>query len=496
MIGSDRARKPAPVPVSRDGRLKPASGRTVRVLAAALLVLALAPAIDAAPAYSRLRDVRFWSLGEVTRIAIETDGVVEYRAERVDSPPRIFFDLEQTRRQPGQRGVETIPVNDAFLSRIRVAQTQPGVVRIVLDLLRPAEYSISQLRHPDRLIIELRASSTPGQQPLQQQPQLPGTEPVAIPDPPPQTPPAVAPPVSSAAEPRPKQQEPPVRKQPAQTAPSQASGSKLAQTTKPEAPEAPAAVASKRDSHGQRTLIRALGLKLQRVVVDPGHGGHDTGTISRTGVIEKELVLDLAKRLGTLIEERLGAEVVYTRADDTFVPLEDRTALAMAQHADLFLSIHVNSSRSPRIAGPETFYLNFTTDQSAMDVAARENATAGRTISDYPELVEKIALNEKVNESRELAGIIQRALFAGLMRGRGYRDRGVKKAPFVVLIGAQIPSVLAEVAFLSNPRDESLLKRPDYRQRVAEALFKGVSQYADTLSRYDVARGAAHSSEH
>ncbi len=435
----------------------------------------------------------------MTRIAIETDGLVEYRAERVDSPPRIFFDLVQTRRQPGKRGVETIPVNDVFLSQIRMAQTQPGIVRVVLDLLRPADYSISQLRHPDRLIIELRAHS-PAVQPAAP-PQSPGTEPAkTIPaTPPPPTPPAATPaalPVSSLSESH-QPVEPPAQKQSAKTASSQAAVPKPAQAAPAKAtepPDGPAAVASKRDSHGRRSLIRALGLKLQRVILDPGHGGHDTGTISRTGIAEKELVLDVAKRLGALIEERLGAEVVYTRTDDTFVPLEDRTAVAMAQHADLFLSIHVNSSSSPRIAGPETFYLNFTTDQSAMDVAARENATAGRTISDYPELVEKIALNEKVNESRELAGIIQRALFTGLMRGRGFRDRGVKKAPFVVLIGAQIPSVLAEVAFLSNPRDESLLKRPDHRQRVAEALFKGVSQYADTLSRYNVARRNAPNS--
>ena len=211
--------------------------------------------------------------------------------------------------------------------------------------------------------------------------------------------------------------------------------------------------------------------------------------------MEKDLVLDIAKRLGALIEERLGAEVILTRTEDVFVPLEERTALATAKEADLFLSIHANSSRSARIAGPETFYLNFTTDQAAMDVAARENATSGETIKDYPALVEKIARNEKVSESREFAAVIQKALYSGLMRGRGVKDRGVKKAPFMVLIGTKVPAVLTEIAFLSNPRDERLLKRDDYRARVAEALFKGISEYAETLSRFEVAKQQGKTTE-
>jgi N-acetylmuramoyl-L-alanine amidase len=248
------------------------------------------------------------------------------------------------------------------------------------------------------------------------------------------------------------------------------------------------ATAAQRNSSGERSLIRALGLKLQRVVLDPGHGGHDHGTTGPGGLAEKDLVLDVAKRLGALIEQRLGSEVIYTRGDDTFIPLEARTALAMEKGADLFLSIHANSSRLKNTAGPETFYLNFTTDEDAMDVAARENATSASSIRDYPDLLQKIALNEKVHESREFAAAVQRSLYSGLARSRGLRNRGVKKAPFVVLIGAQIPSVLTEIAFLSNPREEAQLKRPEYRQRIAESLFKGVAQYAESLSHYQMAR--------
>lgn len=442
-------------------------GGAVRAAALAAAMAALVQPATAEPPYCRLKDVRFWSLGDVTRIAIETTSEAEYRAERVESPDRIFFDLPGTRRKEGERGIQTIAVDNGLVKQIRVAETRPAVVRIVLDLARPAEYSVSQLRHPDRLIIEIRAASASAATTASPAAGAPTVE-------------ASKTAVATAKEPK--------AAEPAAAKPMPEAKTAEAAPAKPAEPVPPPALAASRDSHGQRSLIRALGLKLQRVVIDPGHGGHDTGTIGPSGLVEKDLVLDIAKRLGALIAERLGAEVIYTRTEDVFVPLEERTAFAMRQHADLFISVHANASRSARIAGPETFYLNFTTDQSAMDVAARENATSGETIKDYPALVEKIAKNEKVNESRELAGIIQNALYAGLMRGRGLRDRGVKKAPFMVLIGAQIPSVLTEIAFISNPRDERLLKRDDYRKRVAEALFKGVSQYADTLSRYDVAK--------
>ncbi|MGA2435015.1 MAG: N-acetylmuramoyl-L-alanine amidase, partial [Bryobacteraceae bacterium] len=258
---------------------------------------------------------------------------------------------------------------------------------------------------------------------------------------------------------------------------------------KPESkPQPEVALAATLDSLGDRSLIRVLGLKLDRVAIDPGHGGHDTGTIGPTGLLEKDLVLDVAQRLGALITQRLGSEVVYTRTDDTFVPLQERTRIANEKKAGLFLSIHANSSRLPAIAGTEAYYLNFTTSPSALEVAARENSTSETSIYDLQTLVQKIALKEKVQESREFASTIQGALYTGVTRNKSVKNRGVKKAPFVVLIGANMPSVLAEIAFLSNPKEEKLLKRPEYRQRIAESLFKGVSQYANALSHFQVAQ--------
>lgn len=235
---------------------------------------------------------------------------------------------------------------------------------------------------------------------------------------------------------------------------------------------------------GQHSLTRALGLKIGRIVIDPGHGGHDTGTIGPTGLMEKDLCLDVSLRVGKLIQQRLpGAEVVYTREDDTFIPLEHRTEIANDAKADLFLSVHANSSQDHSARGIETYYLNFTGSSDAMEVASRENALSENGVHDLQTLVTKIARNEKIEESRDFAGIIQDSLskrMAGLNHGE--RNRGVRKAPFVVLIGADMPSVLAEISFLSNPTDEQWLKKPENRQRVAEGLYRGIENYLQSTN--------------
>lgn len=241
-------------------------------------------------------------------------------------------------------------------------------------------------------------------------------------------------------------------------------------------------------SSGDRSLIRALGLKIGRIVIDPGHGGHDTGTVGPNGLYEKDVVLDVAKRLGKALETRLGAEVVYTRQDDTFIPLETRTAIANQEQADLFVSIHANSSSDASARGVETYYLNFTSSRDALEVAARENAVSEKSIHELQDLVKKIALKEKIEESREFAGDVQTALHTGLAsKSPAIRDRGVRKAPFIVLIGANMPSILAEISFVSNPTDEHKLENAEYRQRIAESLYRGISKYVNGLSGVKVA---------
>ncbi len=245
---------------------------------------------------------------------------------------------------------------------------------------------------------------------------------------------------------------------------------------------------------GQRSMVRALGLKINRIVVDAGHGGHDSGTLGPDGIEEKDVVLDVALRLGQLLKQRLGADVIYTRDDDTFIPLETRTAIANKAQADLFISVHANSSPDPSARGVETYYLNFTTSADALEVAARENAVSDQSIHQLSDLVKKIALQDKINESREFASDVEQSLYSGLEEGNpGLKDRGVKKAPFVVLIGANMPSILAEISFLTNPSDAQELRDGKYRERIAESLYRGVARYMGSLSGVRIADASPHS---
>jgi N-acetylmuramoyl-L-alanine amidase len=245
---------------------------------------------------------------------------------------------------------------------------------------------------------------------------------------------------------------------------------------------------AKANANGDRSLTRVLGLKLGRVVIDAGHGGKDHGTTGPSGLTEKDVVLDISLKLGALLEERLGSEVYYTRKDDNFIPLEDRGPFANDRKADLFISIHANSSVLRTAAGVETYYLSFTTSKSALDVAARENSSSTKSIHDLGDLLKKIALKDKVEESKEFATRVQNSLFATSSTNNVQaRNRGIKKAPFVVLIGASMPAVLVEIGFLSNATDEALMKRSEHRLKIAEALYKGIANYAGTLSHFDVA---------
>jgi len=481
-----------------------------------------------------VKAVRFWTLGEVTRIAVETDGAFQVRSDRLENPDRLFFDLVGTQPSLGEKNLTVIPVSDHLVRQIRVAETQRNVTRIVLDMEGPAVATTSHLDNPNRLIIELRAPSQavavkPAvETPLEIVPvvvQKEATPKEILAAKPIERREFTPPPPAQAESLRPVQAallEPPrVVARPSNSAMSSNFASKLSPAIStsslaapPPAPIVPAlpsttlssstslpavtavpvsvpeaALPAKRNSAGGRSMIRVLGLKVGRIVLDPGHGGHDTGTIGPEGLREKDLVLDVAKRLGALIEERLGSEVIYTRTDDVFVPLERRTEIANEAKADLFLSIHANSSTLHSVAGVETYYLNFTTSRAALEVAARENAGSQKTVYELQDLLEKIALKDKVEESREFATRIQSALFSASAKGDPRaRDRGIRKAPFVVLIGASMPSVLSEIGFISNAHDESIMKRAEYRERLAEALYKGLAGYANTLSHFQVAQ--------
>ena len=230
-----------------------------------------------------------------------------------------------------------------------------------------------------------------------------------------------------------------------------------------------------------------LEAKIVRIVIDPGHGGHDPGTTGPTGLTEKDLCLDVALRLGRIIKQRLAnAEVVFTRTNDAFISLEERTYIANDIKADLFLSIHANSSPYPAVRGIETYYLDFVGSTEVMEVAARENATAQEKVSDRFELMKKIGLGEKkMEESRMFAEDIQDSLSRLIQRSASSaQNRRVGRAPFVVLAGANMPSVLTEISFLSNPSDEQLLRKSQYRERLAEGLYQGVATYLQSQNSF------------
>ncbi len=245
-------------------------------------------------------------------------------------------------------------------------------------------------------------------------------------------------------------------------------------------PPAPPAALSR---DGDYSLARQLGLGVARIVIDPGHGGHDPGA-QANGVTEAELVLDVALRVEQLLKEQPGIDIVLTRRTDEFIPLQERTAIANREGADLFLSIHANASRRSVAHGVETYFLNFATTPDAEAVAARENASSDGTMGKLPDLVKTIALNNKVIESRELATIVQTSMMRRLrQQNKALRDLGVKQAPFVVLIGAQMPSVLAEISFVTNRTEAALLKQSSYRQRIAQSLADAVLKYQGSLKK-------------
>jgi N-acetylmuramoyl-L-alanine amidase len=467
--------------------------------------------------------IRHWSTPDYTRVAIDLEQQVKYEAGRVPDPDRIFFDLHDTRLAPELVG-KSLDVDDGFLHKIRVAQYKRGLTRVVLEVDEVAEYSAFFLPNPDRLIIDIHGRQPAATANSEKSPPLPktgkGGAPMQAPG---SAATATVPAVSTTPETRSARTRPAVKTNTRQQVANPQSSPAIATSkdagtmepltlTEPEikatsrpttSPTFQAVSARTRRSktrekraslsnheakptaNGEQTLIRALGLKIGKIVVDAGHGGHDAGTIGPDGLTEKDLVLDVALRLGKLLESRMGAEVVYTRDDDTFVPLETRTAIANKEQADLFISIHANSSRDPDARGVETYYLNFTSSRDALEVAARENAVSEKSIHELQDLVKKIALKEKIEESREFAADVQQSLWS--TAGKGTRNRGTKKAPFIVLIGANMPSILAEISFLSNPGDEQKLEAPEYRQKIAEALYRGVAKYVSGLSGLKIA---------
>ena len=426
--------------------------------------------------------------GDVTRVVLDVSDVSEYSAFLLPNPYRLIIDIHGRKtpaQGPAAATVEPageVPVAPAAVRRASAAANSSG-----LPAMAPTDGG-EAVRAPGAVTnaapAPVRTSAPAPRVSVVQKPTVARPVPNAVAVAKPQTATEVA--AVSDAPGKVEATDAPTSKPIAVREVSLGSGSRKTRAktadTAVTADAEPVRAADK-TAEGETSLIRALGLRIGRIVIDAGHGGHDSGTIGAGGIEEKDVVLDVALRLGKLLHERLGAEIIYTRSDDTFIPLETRTAIANKAQADLFLSIHANSSADATARGVETYYLNFTSDPTALDVAARENAVSGQSIHQLSDLVKKITLKDKIAESHEFASDVESSLYAGLTRGNaGLKDRGVKKAPFVVLIGANMPSILAEISFVTNARDADQLRQPEYRERVAESLYSGVAKYESGLA--------------
>ena len=376
-----------------------------------------------------LSEVRFWSNEDYTRVVFQLDHEVTFTKEVLHNPDRIYFDLASTKLERSME--QEYEVDGLFIKQVRVAQNKADRVRIVLDFDQINQHTVFALYDPFRIVIDTRGQSRP----------------------------------SSADE-----------SDTMKTAEAVISFDEEASETR-----APSSIPSPTRG-GDLTMTRVLGLKVGRVVIDPGHGGYDTGTVGPNGLKEKDLVLDVSLRLQELLSSKLGTEVVLTRRTDQFIPLEERTAIANKNGADLFISIHANASRNRKVSGIETYVLSFATSQAEREVALRENVGGRRTIGELEDLIRKIAQDDYNQESIDLATIVQEQLHAALKAQQpGNRNRGVKRAPFVVLLGSNMPSILSEIGFISNPSDAGYLMRDRARERVAEALFQGIADYLRSL---------------
>jgi len=501
------AARPTATAAARSVTLPPAAVTSGAASAVTSAAPPSAPASTGAPP-AVLRAIDREVLDSTVRITLALDREATFAHELIDGPPRAFVDLF------GAVAADTL--TDAALKydgdgvrQVRVGR-RTGAVRVVLDLEASTKVSVFTLYNPYRVVID---TERPAHQPAQ--PPAPEPLPVAAvtraavaatdvvmsdetrwvePATPPPAPvdddalpPLPVPVTRSPAVPPPVEVSAPVVATAAPVVPAPRTGAPpKAADPLPAEPmtrvSAPPPSAPSRNADGTFSLARQLGLGISRIVIDPGHGGKDPGTPT-SGSTEARIVLDIALRLEKLLVKE-GLEVVLTRRTDVFVPLEERTAIANREGADLFLSIHANSGRDPKARGVEVYYLSFASNPEAEAVAARENATSSGGMHNLPSIVRAIALNNKLDESRDLAQMVQGALTTRLAAANtGIRSRGVKKAPFVVLIGAQMPSVLAEIGFITNKPEVALLKTPAYRQKIAESLQAAVVQYQKALKR-------------
>ena len=501
------------------------------------IAAAAAPTTTPAVADTTVRAVHRTVLAEVVRVTLELDREVPFYQERLEGPARVFFDLKGTKTVPSLVDA-TFRYDSDIIRHIRLGRHPNNTTRVVLDLENVSRFSVFTLYNPYRIVIDAERSAGVLPKPIgptmlvariiAPKTGVPFARLAPVARIAPVAPIAPAAPIASialtsrtlpvraavpvaviarasvvlpAAPPEratarrvvPTVPTPPI----APPAPVAAAASNPSAPSAPIAPGTPVAttgaviagkpITPSANSSGKFSVARQLGLGVSRIVIDAGHGGHDPGA-SAFGISEAELVLDVTLRLEALLLQQPGTEVVLTRRTNDFLPLEERTEIANRESADLFLSVHANASANAAASGVETYFLNFALNPQAEAVAARENAASGKTMSSLPSIIKAITLNSKLNESRDFAAGVQRSMVRGMRpANKTLRDLGVKQAPFMVLIGASMPSVLAEISFVTNRQEARLLKDPAYRQRIAESLLAGILRYQQSLKKVQTA---------
>lgn len=368
----------------------------------------------------KVSKIRHWSTENNTRVVIHLGKEIPFKPYFLkedsinDKPSRLFVDIIGA---VVDKNLEVEPIKSGLLEQIKFARNTHDIVRVVLYMKSFDNYRVFSLDNPFRIVMDIEGVNNLAN--------------------------------SSYAR----------------------SDKSSREEIKQEIPD------------DVSSLRQALGLKIKTVVIDPGHGGHDPGAIGPTGLKEKNVNLQIAKALKTKLErdgKKFGIERVYlTRSSDIFIPLEERTAIAKKQYADLFISIHCNAAKNKRTTGIETYILSFTNDKHSLSVAARENATTKKRLNELRDIIKKYVLNSKIEESNKFAYYVQTEIVSNVShKYSSINNKGVKKAPFIVLIGADIPSILVETSFITNPKDEKRLKDRKYIDYIAEGIFVGVKRYS------------------
>ena len=377
---------------------------------------------------STVTELRFWSNPEYTRIVVNATDERDYSHRLLKKDPdidkpfqRLYVDIEQSRLGP--RIAEHTPINDNLLRQARAGQYLPHTVRVVVDIKDFENYKIFSLKDPFRIVIDVWGKGSNGS---------PSTSP---------------------------------------------SGPRVADTDSP--PSGGKTRQFDTDNLKSSDIARQLALGVRKIVIDPGHGGPDPGAPGYyKNVWEKDIVLKIAKKLATNLRDRLKCTVILTRSKDKKLTLEERTAIANTQRADLFISLHCNAAKNRKLRGIETYILNLATDEQAIAVAARENATSEKNISDLEYILSDLMKHAKVEESTRLANVVHAAFIKGMKKKySGIKDLGVKRAPFYVLLGARMPSILIEASFLSNPEECKRLMTSAYQSTIASSIADGVVNY-------------------